>query len=305
MFFGTPEIAAYMLRYLLKEGVLVVGVVTQPDRPKGRSLQVVPSPVKVVAQEEKPDLPILQPEKASNPVFLEELERLNADLYVVVAFGQILSRKLLAIPRFGCINVHVSLLPKYRGAAPMQRCLLSGDKETGVSIQKMVYELDAGDVIALSKMEIPESMTLGELEKAMTEAGAPLLLKVLQRYEEGIPEGVPQDPSQVSWAPKIEVSELEIDWNDPAEKIHNQVRAFSPRPGAWCWLEKGSRRFKILRSRPIQRKNKEPPGTLIHAQSLVVCGEGALELIEVQPEGKKIMSSGDWLRGAGSYSCFP
>ena len=159
VFFGTPHFAAEVLDSLIESGVEIAAIVSQPDRPKGRSLQISPTPVKEVAAKKAPFIPIFQPEKSSNPEFLEELKKLQADLYVVVAFGQILPQKLLDIPRLGCINVHASLLPKYRGAAPIQRSLLQGDKETGIAIQKMVKELDAGDVLRVEKIPIPEEMT--------------------------------------------------------------------------------------------------------------------------------------------------
>ncbi len=306
VFFGTPHFAAGILHSLLLNHVPIVGVVTQPDRPRGRSLQVSFSEVKELVMREKPDLPILQPEKASNDVFLEELHQLQADLYVVVAFGQILPQKLLSQPRLGCINVHVSLLPKYRGAAPMQRCLLNGDAETGVSIQKMVKQLDAGDVIAVSKMALSEEITLGELEVEMGKQAADLLLQVLHEYELGEVKGAPQDHSLVSWAPKIEPAELEIHWNQPARKIHNQVRAFSPRPGAWSWLEKEKKRIKILRTQVVSKEKGQLPGQLLFSsRPIVACQEDALELLEVQPEGKKKMSGQDWLRGVVGFHQFP
>src|SRR5262249_36053283 len=161
VFFGTPSFAAEILHSLIEHKVPIVAIVTQPDRPKGRSLQVIPSEVKTIAEQHLPDVPIFQPEKASNAAFLAELKALPADLYVVVAFGQILPQSLLDIPKLGCINIHASLLPKYRGAAPMQRSLMHGDKHTGVAIQKMVRELDAGDVIAVSKIDVAEETTLG------------------------------------------------------------------------------------------------------------------------------------------------
>lgn len=283
----------------------MVGIVTQPDRPRGREMKVSFSAVKELASQERPDIPVLQPQKASDEKFLEELACLKADLYVVVAFGQILPQKLLSQPRLGCINVHVSLLPKYRGAAPMQRCLFHGDKETGVTVQKVVRQLDAGDIIAVSKMDIPEEMTFGDLEKEMCKQSETLLLQVLQDYEAGEPIGFPQDHSLVTFAPKIEAQELEIHWSDPAQKIHNQVRAFSPRPGAWAWLEQGKKRLKILRTRVVDESSQATAGQILSKKAIVACGSGSLELLEVQPEGKKPMSGSDWLRGVSNFQQFP
>jgi methionyl-tRNA formyltransferase len=303
IFFGTPTFAAEILRYLLSHDVLVAGVVTQPDRPRGRTLQVTPSPVKEALLQQSPVTPLLQPEKASDEAFLEKLAALQADLYVVVAYGQILSQKLLVIPPLGCINVHASLLPKYRGAAPIQRCLMAGEKETGVAIQKIVRQLDAGDVIATAHVSIPPEMTAGELETSLCALSKPLLLQVLRRYEKGIPPATPQNHDLATYASKIELEEGEIHWNEPADAIHNRIRAFSPRPGAWCWQEPGKKRVKILRSRIVDQQGH--PGALLTRTGIVACGQGAIQLIEVQPEGKKPMSASDWLRGMNGFEKFP
>lgn len=303
VFFGTPHFAAEILRHLSEHRVPVVGIVTQPDRPRGRSKQPAASPVKEVAEEVFPNVPIFQPEKASNEEFLQALSLLEADLYVVVAYGQILSQKLLSLPAKGCINIHASLLPKFRGAAPMQRCLMAGEKETGVAIQKMVKQLDAGDVIALAKIPIPKEMVLGELEKELCAISKPLLLKVLREFDGGIPKAEPQDHSLATYASKIDPLEGEISWSEPAEKIHNLVRAFSPRPGAWTWLDGKTKKMKILRAHLVENRSGNP-GELLSKEGLVACGESALQLIEVQPEGKKAMTWNEWLRGVPSFSRF-
>jgi methionyl-tRNA formyltransferase len=298
IFFGTPEFAASILRFLLDAKVEVAAVVTQPDRPKGRSLEVTPSPVKSVVQERRLNIPVLQPQKASEIDFLNHLKILQADLYVVVAFGQILPQSLLDLPPKGCINIHTSLLPKYRGAAPIQRCLLNGEKETGVAIQKMVKQLDAGDVIATAKLEVPLTMNFGELEKELCELSKPLLLLVLKQYENGIPPAEPQNHSLTTYAAKISVEEAEIQWAKSALEIHNQVRAFSPRPGAWCWVQMPNgekKRVKILRTSVAEHSGSV--GTLLSNKGIVACGQGALQILEIQPEGKKAMSAEDWLRG--------
>jgi methionyl-tRNA formyltransferase len=285
VFFGTPDFAAQVLEYLIEQGVEIKAVVTQPDRPKGRSLQLTSSPVKMVAEKKK--LPIFQPPKCSNPEFLAELKALDADLYVVVAFGQILPISLLQIPRLGCINVHASLLPKLRGAAPIQRAILNGDQETGIAIQKMVKELDAGDVIAEERIAI-EEMTFGELEHALCGISKSLLIKVLHMYEQGVPEARAQDHAAATYAPKIRPEEGEIHWNQPVDEILHLIRAFSPRPGAWCMVESNGekKRLKVLKARKADSKN-----------GLIV---GEIELIEVQPEGKPKMAASDWKRGVKS-----
>lgn len=282
VYFGTPLFAARVLSYLLKKGVPIAGVVTQPDRPQGRSGTPAQSPVKEMAK----GLPLLQPEKSSDPLFLEALKQWKADLFVVVAFGQILPQVLLDIPPQGCINVHASLLPHLRGAAPMQRALMRGDLETGVSIQKMVRKLDAGDVIAETRVPLSEEITFGELHDLLCEKAAPLLVEVLSLYRKGIPPAHPQEESRVTLAPKIEPSETQINWAEPPHVIHNQVRGLSPRPGAWCWVEVAGerKRLKVLRTQVI---------------------EGQLNFLEVQPEGRKPMSGEEWRRGLRAPPQFP
>lgn len=299
IYFGTPEFAAEVLRYLLDHGVQVAAIVTQPDRPKGRSLQLTASPVKTIALEK--NIPLFQPEKASNEAFLQQLATFEADLFVVVVYGQILSQKLLDIPPLGSINVHPSLLPKFRGAAPVHRALMGGEKETGVSIQKIVKQLDAGDVLDVVKIPVPSDMIFGELDTKLNELAKPLLLRVIHTFEKGIPQGTPQDHSLATYAHKFELEELEIGWQKPAQEIHNLVRAFSPKPGAWCWIQVGAerKRLKILRTHLVSKQG--PPGEL-SPEGIVTCGEGALQLIEVQPEGKKAMKAADWLRGQKNVS---
>ena len=295
VFFGTPQFAAEILRYLLTHHISIAAVVTQPDRPKGRSGTPSPSEVKQVAVHS--NLAVLQPEKASQEDFLAKLAEYKADLYVVVAFGQILPQKLLNIPPLGCINVHASLLPKYRGAAPMQRCLMDGVKETGVCVQKMVRQLDAGNVIGTKTVPVSSEMTFGQLHDQLCDASKDLLLSSIHIFERGVPAGLPQDPDQVTWAPKIETQECQLDWHDPAEKIHDKVRALSPRPGAWCWVEIDGekKKLKILRTKVALKQGSVGQCCLSSRQ--VFCGSGAVELLEVQPEGKKMMPAAEWLRG--------
>lgn len=303
IFFGTPPFAAHILTYLLERGVSVAAVVTQPDRPKGRSLASSPSAVKEVALQA--NLPILQPEKASQEDFLAALREFAADLYVVVAFGQILPQRLLDIPPLGCINVHASLLPKYRGAAPMQRALMDGIPETGVSVQKMVKQLDAGDVIQEKKIPVPLDMTFGQLQTALCELSKPLLLSVIHLFERGIPPAASQDPAAVTFAPKIETEECQIDWRMSAESIHNKVRALSPRPGAWCWveIEGQTKRLKILRTKVLSQEGQA--GLFIPKEAAVYCGDGAIQLLEIQLEGKKVMPAAEWLRGLKGMPIYP
>jgi methionyl-tRNA formyltransferase len=303
IYFGTPQFAASILEYLVQNHIPIVGIVTQPDRPKGRSLVLEPTPVKKITTQFSPQIPLFQPEKASNEEFLQNLKQLNADLYVVVAYGQILTQQLLSLPSKGCINVHASLLPKYRGAAPMQRCLMAGERETGVCVQKMVKQLDAGDVIAEAKIQIPIEMNLGELENALCELSKPLLLKVIQDFEDKIPDSKPQDPFLATYASKIDPIEGEIKWAESADKLHNLIRAFSPRPGAWTRINP-SKRIKILRSKIVPHTQGNP-GAILSKDGIVACGFGALKILEVQPEGKKVMHWDEWYRGVQNLKTFP
>ena len=301
LFFGTSEFAADILRYLWEKGVQIVAVVTRPDRPFGRSLRVSPPPVKELAQQLSPATPLLQPEKASTPEFAEKLKSFAPDLFVVVAYGEILKKNILEIPRLGAINVHASLLPKYRGAAPIQRCLMDGCKETGVTIMEMVLEMDAGDILEVKRCNIPEEMTAGELSTALSALAAPALLDVVGRIGEGHARRTAQNPQQVTFAPKIRPEEEQIHWSDPAHKIHNQIRALAPKPGASCFVLLGGekKRLKIRRSQMISSLSGMAGERLSSAKDdlIIACGEGALRLLELQLEGKKTLTAGEFLRG--------
>ncbi len=289
VFFGTPQLAATILNYLVKQSVEVVAVISRPDKPKGRSGTPQPTAVKLAAAAHA--LSVYQPRKTSDPEFVELLKSLNADLFIVAAYAEILRENVLEIPKLGCINVHGSILPKYRGAAPVQRALMDGEKETGVSIMKMALEMDAGDVYSIVKIPIPEEMNAGELFDEMALVGAKALWNVMQKIEKGEAKATPQDPSQVTFAKKVKPEDGEIDWSQPAQKIHNQIRGLTPNPGAWCWVEvRGAKkRLRINRARPVL---EHEPSKLI-----VGCSEGALELLEVQLEGKKALPADVFLRG--------
>ncbi len=302
IFFGTSAFAAEVLSYLLKEGENIVAVVTRPDRPFGRSLKSSAPPVKVALEKLGSTLPLYQPEKASTPEFAATLQSYAPDLFVVVAYGEIIKRNLLDIPKLGNINVHASLLPKYRGAAPMQRALMDGCKETGVTIMEMVLEMDAGDILEMVKLSIPENMTLGELDKELCTLACPALVQVIHAKEEGSIQKIAQNPSHATFAPKITPLEEKIDWNRPARKIHDQIRALSPRPGAWCFVEIGGekKRLKILRTKFAPEKSGKPGSFLSFDAKegwVVACGEGALALLEVQLEGKKAMPVDGFING--------
>jgi len=300
VFFGTSPFAANLLDCLLKAKINVVAVVTRTDKPQGRSLKVSAPPVKELASQSYPDLPVLQPLKSSTPEFAEHLKKFNSDLFIVAAYGEILKSFILDIPKLGAINVHGSLLPKYRGAAPIQRSLMNGDQETGVTIMKMVLEMDAGDMLEKVRIPLSSNSTFGELEEKLSKMACPALLKVIQQIEDGSLQPTAQNPSEVTFAPKITSQETEIKWNRPAVEIHNLIRAISPQPGAWCWVQVGGdkKRLKIKRSEVVESKGYFGENLVFSDKEwIVACGSDALKLLEVQLEGKKSLPIGEFLRG--------
>ncbi len=301
VFFGTPPFAATVLGYLIAKGVNIVAVITKPDRPKGRSGDPIPTPVKLVAQAQTPPLPVHQPEFVSAPEFADILNAYQADLFVVVAYGEIIKQHILDMPSLGCINVHASLLPKYRGAAPIQRSIIQGEIETGITIMYMVKKMDAGDIIKMVKVPIATNTTYGELENMLCDVGCQALLEVLQQLEKGSVQRTEQDHSQATLAPKIELEDCEVKWNMPAWRIHNLVRGVNPHPGAWCYVNiKGqNKRLKIISTLVLKDFSSEY-GTILSEikDSLVIaCGEGAIQILELQLEGKKRMMAAELLRG--------
>ena len=285
------------LRALLGEGFEVAAVVTQPDKPHGRSRSaVVAPPVKTVAAEE--DIPVLQPERPASADFYAALRKLAPDLGVVVAYGHILKPELLAIPRLGMVNVHASLLPKLRGAAPIQHALIQGLAETGVSIMQVEAGLDSGPVSLSMATPIFPDETGGELTARLSELGALALVEALALAGNDALPSEPQDHAAATHAPKITRELAHIDWNAPAEDIARLVRALDPRPGAWTALE--NREIKLFgpRTRP---GDSSAPGTVLEADGSVVVATGtdALEFVDVQPSGSTRMAAESWVRGRG------
>lgn len=308
VFFGTPFFAAEVLQFLLNNQVNVVAVVSKPDRPKGRSGTPLPTPVKLVALNHQPPIPLFQPERVSDPESTDLLKAFNADLFVVVAYGEIIKQNLLDMPCLGCINLHASLLPHYRGAAPIQRAIIDGNIETGVTIMHMVRKMDAGDMIEVAKVPIGPETTYGELEQSLCDIGQVVLLKVIRQFESGVPVSIPQDHSQMTLAPKIELEDCEVNWTQSAQSIHDLVRGVNPHPGAWCWVSvKGEKkRLKINRTRIVPYPH-ETPGKVLNSDqknvNLIIATESqAIELLEVQLEGKKMMSSAELCRGISPKS---
>jgi len=300
VFFGTPEIAKEALEFLFHHGIDIVAVVTKPDKPKGRSSTPVPTPVKEWVLKEKPTIPFYQPEKASTPEMLEILKGLNPDLFVVVAYGEIVKQSLLDVSKFGAINLHASLLPKWRGAAPIQRAIEAGDTETGVSIIKLVQKMDAGPILLKKTIPLNETIRSSELFDLLSVIGREALLEVIQSIQNGTVKEEIQDESKVTHASKLTPEGCQIDWNLEGKKLHNLVRAAYPNPIAWTEVViKGEKKkLNILESK--YREEIELPSAELYVSKkevIVGTGKGALQLLQVQQEGKKVMNAPDWLRG--------
>jgi methionyl-tRNA formyltransferase len=299
VFFGTPFFSAQILSYLLQKNCKIVAAVTNPDKSVGR-LDKESSYLKEWITKNAPSIPLYQPQKASNLEFISTLANLKADLFVVVAFGQILKKDLLDLPSLGCINVHASLLPKYRGAAPMQRALIAGEKKTGVTIMKIAEKMDAGDILEKQEIDVDEEMDFGKLQEKLIEISGPLLYEVMQRIEKKKIHAVKQDETLATYAPKILTEECLIDWDFSAEKNHNLIRALSPMPGAYAWVQiKNERKkLKIFRSKVMEKAGN--PGEILAFEKnawIVGCQTKSLLLEEVQLEGKKRLSTKDFLLG--------
>ena len=295
VFMGTPDIAATCLKKILADGFQVVGVYTQPDRPKGRGMKLVASPVKLVAQEA--GIPVFQPENFREEETVQQLRDLQPDVCAVVAYGRILPQKVLDVPTLGCINIHASVLPKYRGSAPYQWAVLDGLTETGVTAMYLVREMDAGDIIDVSKTPIGENETAGELLDRLAVLGADLLSKTLGRLASGqqIPR-IPQDESQVSFAPMLDKAMCPIDWNRTAQQIHNQVRGLHPWPVAT--MELNGTQFKVHETRVVEGQGV--PGSVLELNKhglVIACGQGAIEIRSLQAQGGKRMNAPDYFRG--------
>ena len=298
LFWGTPEFATPPLRALLGEGFEVCGVVTQPDKPVGRSRsKVEPPPVKQVALEEK--LPVLQPEKPRGAEFIERVQALEPDISVVVAYGNLLPREVIELPPQGTINIHGSLLPKLRGAAPIQHAILEGHAETGVSIMRMVQKMDAGPVILRQPTPILDEETYGELSLRMSELGALAVVEALTLVSLGEAREEPQDESQATYARKIEREDAKVDWTKPALEVARVIRAFDPKPGAWTTLR--GLEVKLFGVRPAP-DHEGPPGQVLsigEMGALVACGEGAVRVAYAHPAGKRRLAMLDWKQGRG------
>jgi len=294
VFMGTPDIAATCLEKLMADGFDVAAVYTQPDRPKNRGMKLAFSPVKEVAL--KYDLPVYQPENFRDAETVQTLKDLQPDVIAVVAYGRILPQSVLDIPSKGCINIHASLLPSYRGSAPYQWAVLDGLEETGVTAKYLCREMDAGDMIDTAKTPIGPDETAGELLDRLAALGAELLSKTMDRLSKGGVEGVPQDHSLATYAPMLDKSMCPIDWNKTANQIHNQVRGLHPWPVAT--MELNGQKFKVHATAVTEGSGY--PGQILGLTKTglkIACGEGAIEIRSLQAEGGKRMAACDYFRG--------
>ena len=290
VFFGTPFFAAEILVHLLEKAVDIVGVVTMPDRPQGRSSALVPSPVKVVWLEENLKVPLIQKEKASDAEAVLEISALNPDLFIVVGFGEILKPNLLAVPKIAAINIHTSLLPKYRGAAPIQRAIMAGEEVMGITVIKMNPVMDAGEMIGRASATIPASWDFPDVERKLIELVKEEIIHVVERFKEGRVEAEAQNNEGVTLAPKILPEDSIIDWSRPAKEIVNQIRALTPKPAAASQIEIGSesKRVKIYKA-SLSEQEGGAPGEIIEwtKSSLVIqAGSNSVKILELQIEGK-------------------
>lgn len=294
-FLGTPEFAVVALEALMQdEHFEVVGVVTQPDRPAGRKMVLTPSPVKILALTK--GIPVLSPESVNKDFILTEIQKWSAEVAVVVAFGQILGTKFLNLFRFGAVNVHGSVLPRWRGAAPIQRALEFGDQESGVALQKVVKELDAGDVIGIRRLSLDSQINAKELHDKLALLGAELLHVEFMDYVRGNLVPQPQDVSAVTYAKKIDKNEAQIEWQQPAEKIHNKVRAFVMGPGTYTFLQ--GKKLKIHKTKVHPGSGAAGQVVEVDEEKLVLgTGAGLLEILELQPESRNRMKVSEFVKG--------
>jgi len=292
VFAGTPEFARASLSALVDAGIVPVAVLTQPDRPAGRGRKLNPGPVKIYAQSH--GMPVLQPESLKDSDIVAELSALKADLFVVAAYGLLLPPYVLDIPRASCVNVHASLLPRWRGAAPIQSAILAGDAQTGISLMRMEAGLDSGPVYARASIQIGATETAGDVHDRLARLGGELLLEHITGIVDGSADACAQDENQVTYAPRISTADAELRWVETAVQLQRVVRAFNPVPGAWTKL--AGERLKCW-SAQVTESSGAPPGTIIRASSNgidVACGDGCLRMTQLQRPGKNRLSASEF-----------
>ena len=296
IFMGTPDFAVPCLKALVNSEHQVVGVFTQPDKPKGRGYELAPPPVKVCAVEN--NLEVFQPKSMRDGTALEIINSLNADLIVVVAFGKILPKEILESVKYGCINIHASLLPKLRGAAPIQWSILNGDTVTGVTAQQMDIGIDTGDILMTKEFVIPENMNAGELFDTLSDMGAEVLMETIEAVKNGTLNPVKQDDSQSTYASMLSKELCPVDFTKPALTVHNQIRGLYPWPVATTKID--GKTYKIHKSQKLTEKFSGNAGEVVDNNNRLVCmcGDGnCIEILEIQAEGKRKMDAASFLRG--------
>ena len=302
LFWGTPEFAAAPLRALVGEGFEVTGVVTQPDKPQGRSRKLTPPPVKQIALDER--IPVYQPASPKDDEFGDAIRLMAPDISVVVAYGHILPKRIIEVPRLGTLNIHASLLPQLRGAAPIQAAIRQGFTETGITIMRMVMALDAGPIILSAATPILDDETYGELQNRLSELGALTLLEALALIDLGGATEYPQDDSQASYAPKITRDDARINWNLSAAEVARAIRAYDPKPGAFTTVNGADVKLfgaRVVAIDDLSQISQLCAGAVVSAGDSVVvmCADAAVRIQDVQPSGKGRMRSADWARGRG------
>ena len=295
IFMGTPDFAVPALQALLKAGHEIVAVYSQPPRAAGRGMALRKSPVHQVA--EAAGLTVLTPERLKDPVDQERFREFEADAAVVVAYGIILPEPILDATRLGIFNIHASLLPRWRGAAPINRAIMAGDAETGAAIMRVTEGLDAGPVCLVERVEIGPDMTAGELHDTLSPLGAEAMVKALAALEDGSLDCRAQDDEAATYAPKLDNKEARIDWRLPASDVHDRIRGLSPYPGAWFEIELSGKRERIKVLSAMLAEGQGVPGTLLDDHLTIACSEGAVRLIRIQRAGKKPMSVQAFLNG--------
>lgn len=299
VFMGTPEFAVPCLEKLISSHHEVVSVVTQPDRPHGRGRKLAMPAVKEAAL--RHGIPVLQPERVREPYFQNYLQKIAPEIIIVVAFGQILPISILQIPLRGCVNVHASLLPRYRGAAPIQRAVIQGEETTGVTTMQLDPGMDTGPILLSASTPIDLHENAGELSERLSQMGADLLIDTLSGLASGFIQPVPQDSSQATYASTLSRNDGEIDWRHPSLEIHNRVRGCNPKPGAFTFFQEGI--LKLWKTNPIPDEvSKAQPGTIISIDKKCITlstGKGLIQLLEVQPEARKRMTGTEFARGRG------
>ena len=297
MFMGTPEISMLCLKRLIEDGHGISAVISREDKPRGRGNVMTPTPTKALAIES--GIPVYTPKTLRDESFMELLREINPSLIVVVAYGKILPKEVIDFPKYGCINLHVSLLPKYRGAAPMQRAIMEGDSETGVTVMYMDEGLDTGDILTVEKFEISATDDFEAIHDRSADVGAVLLSKTIDMIEAGTVERTKQDDSLATYAKKVEKEDCKLDFTLSAKNLDFQIRGVTPIPGAFAYLN--GKMLKINKARPVNGKGSAGEVIAVSDKGegsiTVACGEGALEVTVVIPEGKGKMTAGDFVRG--------